>query len=45
VVEDWLELSRDVEAYSGNRFERVHNADRGEARSLASKILDDDYDD
>lgn len=42
VIEDWLELSRDIEAYRGNRYERVHNADRGEARSLAAKILAED---
>lgn len=42
VIEDWLELSRDVEAYRGNRYERVHNADKGEARSLAARVLFDD---
>lgn len=39
VTKDWLSLSRDVEAYRTERYERVHNADRGEARSLASRVL------
>jgi hypothetical protein len=39
VTRDWISLSRDVEAYRGERYERVHNADRGQARSLAAKVL------
>jgi hypothetical protein len=39
VTKDWLTLSRDVEAYRSERYERVYNADRGEARSLAAKVL------
>ncbi len=42
VIEDWLELSKDVEAYRGNRYERVHNADKGGSRSLASQVLLED---
>jgi hypothetical protein len=41
VTQDWLALSRDIEAYRGNRYERVHNADRGAARSLAAQVLED----
>jgi hypothetical protein len=42
VIEDWIALSRDVEAYRGNRYERVHNADRSQSRSLAAKVLVED---
>jgi hypothetical protein len=42
VTEDWLTLTRDVEAYRGERYERVHAPDRGESRSLAAKVLTDD---
>jgi hypothetical protein len=42
VIEDWISLSRDIEAYRGHRYERVHNADRGAARSLASRILNEE---
>ncbi len=41
VTKDWLALSRDVEAYRGERYERVHNADRV-AQSLAAQILSED---
>ena len=39
VVNDWIALSRDVEAYRGNRYERVYNPDRDASRSLAAKVL------
>lgn len=42
VTEDWLTLSRDVEAYRGERYERVHTPDRAESRSLAAKVLTED---
>jgi hypothetical protein len=42
VVNDWIALSRDVEAYRGNRYERVFNPDRGQGRSLAAKVLAED---
>lgn len=42
VTEDWLSLSRDIEAYRGNRYERVHNADKDSARSLAAQVLLED---
>ena len=42
VVNDWIALSRDVEAYRGNRYERVYNPDRDASRSLAAKVLAED---
>jgi hypothetical protein len=38
VTRDWLSLSRDVEAYRSERYERVHNADK-EHQSLAARVL------
>jgi hypothetical protein len=40
VIDDWLELSRDVEAYRGNRQERVRSVEKGDARSLAARVLE-----
>jgi hypothetical protein len=38
VTRHWLSLSRDVEAYRSERYERVHNADK-EHQSLAARVL------
>lgn len=39
VVGDWLSLSRDIEAYRGNRYERVHSSSKRTSQSLAAKVL------
>lgn len=42
VIDDWLSLSNEVEVYRGNRYERVHNAEKDEAKTLAARVLVED---